>query len=134
MDLNHEEQIVKGFIVKRIQDRVLFELSKKKYRDKLHSRLTNYFKTTVDKRYIQTIEYINIPELIQLLKREGAPSQCYILSYDQEYDGKYYSLNDALEKLMFNGMPYIISCIPGKLAYFQGERELGEPVRFLFKR
>lgn len=49
-------------------------------------------------------------------------------------DGKHYKLNDAVEKLIFNGMPYIISCIPGKLAYFQGEHEQGEPVRYLFKR
>lgn len=134
MDQNHEEQIIKSFIVKRLQDRVLFELSTKKYRDKLHSRLTNYFETTVEKRYIRKIDFIKIPEIIQLLKREGAPSICYVLSYDQEYDGKHYKLNDALEELIFNGMPYIISCIPGKLAYFKGEHEQGEPVRYLFKR
>ncbi|WP_182104648.1 hypothetical protein [Niallia taxi] len=78
MDQNHEEQIIKSFIVKRLQDRVLFELSTKKYRDKLHSRLTNYFETTVEKRYIRKIDFIKIPEIIQLLKREGAPSICYV--------------------------------------------------------
>ncbi|MED3965826.1 hypothetical protein [Niallia taxi] len=135
MDINHEEKIIRSFIEKRLQDRVLFELSKQKYREKLYWRLTNYFETTVNQRYIQKMEFIDITKLVPLLKSEGATNDCYVLSYDQDYDGKYYSLNDdVIKKLICNGMPFIISCIPGKLAYFQGERELGEPVRYLFKK
>jgi hypothetical protein len=31
-------------------------------------------------------------------------------------------------------MPSIVSCIPGKLAYFEAEQENGPPPRFILKR
>ncbi|WHY88216.1 hypothetical protein QNH39_10405 [Neobacillus novalis] len=42
-------------------------------------------------------------------------------------DVKAFSLKDALERLIWAGMPFLISYIPDKHAYFQGEQSYGPP-------
>jgi len=43
-------------------------------------------------------------------------------------------LLSALENVVGLGMPSIISCIPGKLAYFKSEQGYGPPPRYILKR
>jgi hypothetical protein len=44
------------------------------------------------------------------------------------------SLTSALKVAVGEGFPSIISCIPGKLAYFEAEQGYGPPPRFMLKR
>jgi hypothetical protein len=37
-------------------------------------------------------------------------------------DGKEFRLKNALVQLIWAGLPFLISCIPDMLAYFQGEQ------------
>ena len=73
-------------------------------------------------------------DIYELLKSYGAEKMCYSLSYSGKIDGKELPLLEALEQAVGFGMPSIISCVPGELAYFEAEQGFGPTPRFLMKR
>lgn len=136
MDKEVEKIIVKAFFTKRLQDRVLFEMSSAKKRKDALSRLCHSYRTTLREEYMFDMPKTNSdPEAIaKLLKENGAGNSCYVISWDEEIDGKELPLLTALEHVVGMGMPSIISCIPDKLAYFEAEQEVLPSPRFLLKR
>ena len=58
----------------------------------------------------------------RLLRTLGAPDRCRLLSEDPELDGLELDLRDALAWVLDSGMATFVSCIPGRLAYFEGKR------------
>ncbi|MED4285197.1 hypothetical protein P4679_25080 [Priestia megaterium] len=136
MNKEIEKIIVKSFFAKRIQDRVLFELSSAKKRKDALSRLCHTYRTTLKEDYMITIEKPNSDpaEIVSLLKKNGAGDTCYVISWDEEMDGKELPLLTALENAVGMGMPSIVSCIPNKLAYFQAEQEVLPSPRFMLQR
>jgi hypothetical protein len=73
-------------------------------------------------------------DIQSLLISYGAEKTCYVISWDQEIDGKYLPLETVLKRVVGLGMPSIVSCIPGKLAYFEAEQSFGPPPRYILKR
>ncbi|MGE7879795.1 hypothetical protein [Peribacillus muralis] len=136
MDKEHEKRIVKRFFAKRIQDRVIFELSSERKRVEALNRLCHNYGKTLLPEYMIEIPTPNsdYQEIATLLKKQGAPNHCYVISWNEEIDGKTLFLNEALKKVVGFGMPSIVSCIEGSLAYFEAEQEVGSPSRFLLKR
>ncbi|RFU60133.1 hypothetical protein [Bacillus sp. V59.32b] len=136
MDIEIEKIIVKSFFAKRLQDRVLFELSSSKKRKDALSRLSHTYFTTLREKYMFEIPKPNSDpfEIAKLMKEHGAGELCYAISWDEEIDGRELSLLTALEVAVGEGFPTIISCIPGKLAYFEAEQEYGPPPRFILSR
>lgn len=136
MDREIEKIIVKSFITKRLQDRVLFELSSAKKRKDALNRFCHSYRTTLREEYMFEIPKTNSTpaEIAKLLKKNGAGDSCYVISWDEEIDGKELLLLTALEHTVGMGMPSIISCIPNKLAYFEAELEVLPSPRFLLKR
>jgi hypothetical protein len=62
------------------------------------------------------------PEAIaRLLTHEGAPAVCYCLSEDRTLDERELPLRDALHRVVGAGMGTFLSCVPGRLAYFESE-------------
>lgn len=136
MDKEIEEIVVKSFFNKRIQQRVLFELSSSKKRGDAIGRLNHKYLDTLRNEFMIEIPKPNSDpdEIEKLMKEQGAGKKCYVMSSDSEMDGKEFSLTTAIEELIWYGMPSIISCIHGKLAYFQAEQSFGPPPRFILKR
>jgi hypothetical protein len=136
LDKEIEKIIVKAFFTKRLQDRVMFEMSSAKKRKDALSRLCHSYRITLREEYMFDIPKPNSdPEAIaKLLKQNGAGDSCYVISWDEEIDGKVQPLLTALEHAVGMGMPSIISCIPDKLAYFEAEQEVLPSPRFLLKR
>jgi hypothetical protein len=131
-----DEVIVKSFFNKTIQQRVLFELSSPKKRRDAINRLNHKYSATLRKEFMIEIPRPNSnPEKIaEILKKHGAGDFCYSISWCEELDGKELPLLTALEKAVGFGMPSIVSCIPGKLAYFEAEQDFGATPRFMLKR
>ncbi|WP_312475720.1 hypothetical protein [Neobacillus sp.] len=73
-------------------------------------------------------------EIAEILKRYGAGESCYSISSNETIDGKNLPLLTALEQAVGYGMPSIVLCIPGTLAYFEAEQDYGPPTRFLLKK
>jgi hypothetical protein len=63
-----------------------------------------------------------VGELARLLHQCGAPDSCYVLSSNEEIDGREFRLEDALERVVGRGCGTFICCIPGQLTYFEGEK------------
>lgn len=136
MNKEVEQIIVKSFFNKRIQDRVMFELGSPKNRKDAIGRLCHAYRTTLREKYMSEVPKPNSEpkEIEALLKRNGAGDSCYVISWDEDIDGKTLPLLEALEKTVGMGMPSIVSCIPNELAYFEAEQEVLPSPRFLLKR
>lgn len=133
MNKEIEEIIVKTFFEKRIQQRVLFELSSPLKRYDAFGRRNNFIR----KELMLEIPKPNSDpgEIEKLLKKHGAGNLCYVItSAESDVDGKELPLIKALEDLIWSGLPFIISCIPNKLAYYQGEQAYGSPEKYILKR
>jgi hypothetical protein len=63
----------------------------------------------------------NPQAIANILRLKGAPDMCFVISEDSKLHGKQLSLLTALEEVVGYGMGTFISCIPGKLGYFEDE-------------
>lgn len=128
MNKEIENLIVSSFIEKRKKERIMFELLSEEKRNWCIWKLDDYF----DNRYKMKIEkaFDSYEYIYNLLKKHGAPEKCYVMDTDFENDGKEFMLKQILKERMFWG-PILISCIHGKLAYFEGEPTIGSTDRYL---
>jgi hypothetical protein len=55
------------------------------------------------------------------LRARGAGETCHVISENRAIDGKHMSLKSALEKVVGQGMGTLLSCVPGELAYYEGQ-------------
>jgi hypothetical protein len=136
MNGEYEEIIVKTFFTKRLQVRVMFELSSPKKRKEALNRLCHNYNKTLFENYMIEIPKPNSNhiEIASLLKKHGAGDSCYVISFNEEIDGKQLPLLTALEHAVGFGLPSIISCIPNELAYFESEQGYGSSSRYILKR
>ena len=63
----------------------------------------------------------HLDKIYELLRDRGAPSRCYVMSASSDLDGQEVDLNEALEDVVGVNDGTFISCIPGRLAFFEGE-------------
>jgi hypothetical protein len=127
--MEHEILLIKQFVVKDRQDRYLNLLQTDKGRNKFKSYIS-HFKDLNKKYCIPAYTLHSHVELYDLLKLEGAPNTCYIISENSKYDLRFLDITDAGKQLFSSGISFFLSCIPGKLAYYEGE-DINE--RFLLK-
>lgn len=113
----HEEAIVRAFIIPDKRDRYLTLLGKKKRRPKLHDALNHLL--DLDPRYC--IPLHSSEDVVAALQDRGAPEKCYVISAIQELDGREMSLTVAIESIETEGWGTLVSCVPGRLAYYCGE-------------
>ena len=105
LDKELEEIIVKAFFAKRIQQRILFEFySPQKREDAIH-RLCHDYSVTLREEFMIEIPKPNSSpvEIENLLKKQGAGSDCYAISWNGSIDGKHLELRSALEKAVGSG-------------------------------
>jgi len=69
--------------------------------------------------------------VFQILLNEGAPDRCFILSEHAELDGTEMTLRRATREFVGSNIGTFISCIPGKLGYYE---EDAVKRRYLLKR
>jgi hypothetical protein len=105
--MNHEEATIKAFIIPVRQERYL-EFLKSKH-------LNPQFVVHVPGNQQ------NPSSLQKLLAGKGAGSKCWIISENSELDGQEIDLLTALKETVGYQMGTLISCIPGRLAYFEDE-------------
>jgi hypothetical protein len=117
----HERQLIRAFILPQRQDRYLEMLAKPKRRRDFTDTLAHF-------KHLEIRYAVQIPGpqrlasgILELLKSKGAPETCYVLSEDSELDGKEILLTDALASIVGRGMGTFLSCILGKLGYFEDE-------------
>jgi hypothetical protein len=121
--MNHEEATIKGFIIPVRQERYLEFLKTPKKRAKFIAQLA-HFKHLNPKFVVRIPGNEQNPASLQtLLAGKGAGSKCWVISENSELDGQEIDLQTALAKTVGYQMGTFISCIPGKLAYFEDEED-----------
>ena len=129
--MHPEEASVRAFAAPDRSERYLTLLRSVRGRAKLRAALAHGFE--LDKRYATRVPSAEATPLAveRLLRHLGAPEICHCLSESTELDGRELPLSQALTAVIGQGMGTLISCIPGALAYFEGE-DAGE--RYVLRR
>jgi hypothetical protein len=120
----HEEALVKAFVEKSRQERFLTFLADPKKRRKFTDELAHRRDRFLQPKFFRSIppSQQHPPGLFALLKSLGAPDSCWVVS-EGHLDGREVALSAALKEVVGYGMGTLISCIPGRLAYFESEDE-----------
>jgi hypothetical protein len=116
----HEAALVKAFVVRERQERMISLLSKTKRR-RVILRTLDHFKD-LDKRYCRLVPSPQSCDQIEsMLCDLGAPGHCHVISGDSRLDARLMPLSEALRQVVGCQMGALLSCIPGRLGYFEGE-------------
>jgi hypothetical protein len=118
--MHHELLLISSFVYKERQDRYKNLIATSKGRKKFRTYIA-HFKDLDSKNYTLINNCQSYLQLYHLLKSNGAPDTCYLISEHSDYDMKNLHLLQATENLFNSGISYFISCIPGKLIYYEGE-------------
>ncbi len=121
----HEEQFARSFIVPEKRSRYLELLGSEKGRKKVRAGL--YHCLDVDQRFATLLKSeaqttINVE---RILRSKGSPESCYLISADGDFDGREMSLSEALFEVVGSNSGTFVSCLPGRLGYFEFE-DIGE--------
>jgi hypothetical protein len=119
--MNHEEELIKSFFAPTKRERYLGMVSKPKTRKKLLLELAHF--KSLDPRYLLVIppNKQHAKDIAAILMQKGAPASCWVTSENSRLDGKEMPLAEALGEVVGHQMGTFLSCIPGRLAYFEGE-------------
>lgn len=116
----HELLLISSFVLKERQERYKNLIATSKGRKKFRAYIA-HFKDFNSKDYTPLNNCQDFLQLYYLLKSKGAPDLCYIISEHSDYDMQDLPLLQATENLFNSGVSYFLSCIPGKLVYYEGE-------------
>jgi len=119
--MNTEEALIRAFVEPSMRARLVGFLSSPAERPKLRAELTHV--RYLDRRFAQTMSdaHRTPAEIEDLLRTMGAPEICQLVSEDEDLDGLELRLRDALEWVVGSRMATFVSCIPGRLAYYEAE-------------
>lgn len=118
MDLVREETLVRSFFRSDRQERWLMMVRKPRRRAEALDELNHL--AGLDERY--TVEVGSLAAASEMLARRGAPPTCYVMSDVPELDGRMMNLAEALAAAEVGEWGTILDCVPGRLAYYSGER------------
>ena len=118
----HEEFFALNFITLAKRERYRSMLSSEKSRKKLISGFY-HLKDLEERSTVEVPPNLQtVDKIAALLKEKGAPETCYVISTNPQIDQKQLPLADVLQEIVGNADEgTILSCIPGKLAYYEGE-------------
>jgi hypothetical protein len=130
----HEPAAIKAFVVPERQERLLGFLAKPKTRKRFVQELNHFhlldqrFATRVAWNSIQVSDsgqpVHGIANICRQLQLKGAGKTCWVMSDNEDLDGRELDLEWVLGKAVDGQTSTILSCIPGTLALFVGEREM----------
>ena len=119
--VNHEEALVKAFIRSSRQERYLSFISNPRRRGKLGAEFA-HFKALDARRMVDIPRNQQHPDgILKLLRSKGAGPRCWVISENSELDGREMELQAALQETIGRQMGTLISCVPGRLGYFEDE-------------
>jgi hypothetical protein len=130
----HEQETIKAFVVPGRRERFLYLLGNPKRRKKFLDEMGHF--RWIDRRFATTVQWKvdpalslwgrhqqGIQNIANLLRSQGARNSCWVISQLTGVDGKELELEIALEAVVGKDMGSFLSCLPGKLAYFEDEDE-----------
>jgi hypothetical protein len=132
VDADPETALIRAFVVPAKQERYLAFVSSPRRRRKFLEELRHF-------RDFDPTCVVEIPgkdhhatTIEQLLRDRAAPTMCFVVSTDRAVDRQILPLAEVLPRIV-GGTDHgtLLSCIPGRLGYFEGE---GPKDRFVLAR
>jgi hypothetical protein len=119
--MGHEEAFAKAFIATDKQARWILFLSNPKRRSEILERLNHNlpFNPALGAE-VHGNQYYPAG-LEQLLKAMGAGPVCQVIADSMKIDGQELPLSVALSEIGSHGFGAVLSCVPGRLAYYKPE-------------
>ena len=120
--MNDHERGFLAFLVEPTKRRLetLLELGEKRRRD---VRKLLHHSVRLDPRFTQHLtgsEAFSGP-VEAMLRKRGAPATCYVLAANSDLDGREMPLGEALQSIVGMGDGAFVSCIPGRLGFYEYE-------------
>ncbi|MGH2444312.1 MAG: hypothetical protein ACRDFX_14245 [Chloroflexota bacterium] len=117
----HEAALVRAFFIRERKQQFLTRLAVPKTRKKVLVNLAHFY--DFDSRYAHQIPTAEqgIDSIYWILRGKGAPATCHVISFSSDFDGKIMALRQGLVEADDLRDGTLLSCIPGKLAYYCGE-------------
>jgi len=112
--MNHEELVIRAFYERKRQERLIAQLQQPKRREETVRYLLSHGHD-LDPRYVTWLHRSTRP--IPLLLAAGSPKKVAVVFADTPRQGQVLLLEEALE----SPCCMIVSCIPGRLAYYRAE-------------
>jgi hypothetical protein len=116
---DHELAFIRSFILTEKRKRYLELLPNRKRRGKALARLNHPL--DIDFSLAVQVHDYDASSVVALLRSEGAGSTCHVIADASEHDGSELSLERAVEIAYVHQFGIILSCIPGKLAFYKPE-------------
>ncbi len=125
------EQLLARFFIPTKRERYVEMISNPKKRKKFLQELPHF--KSLDPRYLVPMppKKLSPDQIAGILTKKGAPQSCWITSENSDLDGREMPLIEALKEVVGGQMGAFLTCIPGRLAYFEGE-EMGD--RWILER
>lgn len=117
--MGHEEAFAKAFLPSEKRARFIQFLAQPKRRPEMLSQLNRNLP------YLQALatvvpSYQDFPEELEaLLRGKGAGPTCHVIAAGLKADGRELPLREALNLICLNPFGAILSCLPGRLAYYR---------------
>lgn len=129
--MDHEQAFVHAFILGAKQSRYLQKLASPKHRREFLASL--HHNLDFDPKFaVRVPPKEQSAELVYAKLRElGALEHCHVIATGNDLDGRQLPLREALSNVLGMGDGVVLSCIPGKLAYYESEDVNG---RFILSR
>ena len=113
--------MIRAFFDPRRIERYLEIVASPKKRPKFTQDLA-HFKALNPKFMVSILPSQQNPSgIANLLKAKGAGPKCWVISESSKLDGREMDLEIALKETVGYQMGTLISCVPGKLGYFEDE-------------
>ena len=127
--MDHETALVNAFVLRERRARVIELLRNPRRRIKVLNQLYHF--RDLDPRFLVSVPPVrqHAEAIATLLAERGAPAECHLISTNPKLDGRNLPLGVALAQIVGVGDGTLISCVPGRLGYFEGEDE-----RFILAR
>ncbi len=120
--MNEHELGFTTFLAEPMQRRIktLLELGPKRRKD-VRELLDHA--VTLDRRYARHLDgsETSAGSVAATLRKHGAPKTCYLISADEGLDGREMPLEDAVDAVSGSFSGGFVSCVAGKLGYFEYE-------------
>ncbi len=119
--MTHEEAFAKAFLPSEKRARFIQNLADPKKRPDMLAQLDS--KLPCLPRYATVLpgEQDFPGELEKLLKARGAGPTCYVIAHGLKADRRELPLREALDLVCMHELGAILSCLPGRLAYYKPE-------------
>ncbi|NVB78415.1 MAG: hypothetical protein HOV81_08495 [Kofleriaceae bacterium] len=111
-------------VVPARRERYAAQLRHPKNRQKFLARLPHF--RDWDEPVVHTIPGAeqNVGAIVRRLRALGAGDECWVVSPSKRWDARAMPLVEAITNIVGENDGSIVSCVPGVLAYYEGE-ELG---------